>query len=206
MTPFTVLATLALAAVSTATLHTRRNVTASNHSRPKVILDNDWSSAGFIPFLMALSAGWDVLGLTSDTSDTWALQAGLHALATLEVGNLSCVPVYIGSDYPLLNTPKLFQAWETVHGVLPWEGAFARENLTAEAEVGQSTSSIKSSCIDRHRRATIRHLEIPIKSSKLLLSKVFRTLPRKQICVLLSLWSRWFASIPAKCLSTLLVL
>lgn len=32
-----------------------------------------------------------------------------HALATLEVGNLSCIPVHKGADYPLLNTPELFQ-------------------------------------------------------------------------------------------------
>lgn len=29
------------------------------------ILDNDWSPAGFIPFLMALDAGIEVLALTS---------------------------------------------------------------------------------------------------------------------------------------------
>lgn len=94
------------------------NVTANGtkSSRPKVILDNDWSPTGFVPFLQALSAGWDVLGLASDTANSWALQTGLHALATLEIGNLSCIPVYLGSDYPLLNTPKLFQAWENVHG------------------------------------------------------------------------------------------
>lgn len=50
----------------------------------------------------------------------------------LSRGNLSCIPVYYGSDYPLLNTPKLFQAWEEVHGKLPWEGAFAPENSTEE--------------------------------------------------------------------------
>lgn len=104
----------------------------SSPAKPKVILDNDWSPAGFIPFLQTLTAGWDVLALTSDTSNTWAVQTGLHALATLEVGNLSCIPVYYGSDYPLLNTPKLFQAWEEVHGVLAWEGAFAPENKSAE--------------------------------------------------------------------------
>lgn len=109
--------------------------------KPKIILDNDWSSAGFIPFLQALSAGWEVLGIASDTSNSWALQTGLHALATLEVGNLSCIPVYLGSDYPLLQTPKLFQAWEDVHGILPWEGAFKPENLT-----GMSIPSL-SKCI-----------------------------------------------------------
>ncbi|EXJ91445.1 hypothetical protein A1O1_04557 [Capronia coronata CBS 617.96] len=110
-------------------------------SATKVILDNDWSTAGFIPFLLALNAGWDVLGLVGDTSNSWALQTSLHGLATLEVGNLSsCIPVYKGADYPLLNTPELFQAWEEVHGVLPWQGAFAPENLTEEAAGADPTS------------------------------------------------------------------
>lgn len=99
----------------------------------KIILDNDWLSNGYIPFLLALNAGWDVLGLVGDTANTWALQTSLHALATLEIGNLSCIPVYKGADYPLLNTPKLMQAWEEVHGALPFAGAFMAENLTAEA-------------------------------------------------------------------------
>lgn len=117
--------------------HEKRAKTAS---KGKVILDNDWSTAGFVPYLMALDAGWEVLGLVSDTANSWAKQTGLHALATLEVGNLSCIPVHKGADYPLLNTPELFQAWEMVHGVLPWEGAFAKENLTYEALGNDPTS------------------------------------------------------------------
>lgn len=113
-----------------------RNVTAA----PKIILDNDWSVAGFITYLLPLASDWDVLGLVSDTADSWALQTGLHALATLEVGNLSCIPVYKGSDYPLIQTEERFQAWEAVHGVLPWEGVFAKENLTYEAEGNDPTS------------------------------------------------------------------
>ncbi|KAG9625477.1 nucleoside hydrolase, partial [Aureobasidium melanogenum] len=113
---------------------------AMNSTRPKVIMDNDWSTAGFIPYLLALDAGWDVLGLVSDTANSWALQTGLHALATLEVGNLSCIPVHKGADYPILNTPELFQTWEMVHGKLPWEGAFAPENLTYEALGNDPTS------------------------------------------------------------------
>lgn len=89
---------------------------------------------------MALDAGWDILSLVSDTANSWALQTGLHALATLERGGLECIPVHKGADYPLLNTPDLFQTWELVHGVLPWEGAFAPENLTAEA-LGSDTTS-----------------------------------------------------------------
>lgn len=100
-----------------------RQLGAGNSSTAgtKIILDNDWSTAGFIPYLMALDAGWDVLGLVGDTGDSWALQTSLHGLATLEAGNLSaCIPVYKGSDYPLVNTPELFQAWEDLHGDLPW--------------------------------------------------------------------------------------
>lgn len=104
----------------------------TTQSKPKAILDNDWYPAGFLPYAQVLSAGWDVIGLTSSTANSWARQTALHAVATLERGNLSCIPVYNGSDYPLLNTPKLFQAWEEVHGKLPWEGAFAPENSTAE--------------------------------------------------------------------------
>lgn len=64
----------------------------------------------------------------------------MHAVATLEAGNLSCIPVYPGATWPLINTPERFQAWETIHGKLPWEGAFAPENQTAEA-AGNDPSS-----------------------------------------------------------------
>ena len=64
----------------------------------------------------------------------------MHAVATLEAGNLSCIPVYPGATWPLINTPHRFQAWETIHGKLPWEGAFAPENKTFEAEGNDPTS------------------------------------------------------------------
>lgn len=113
----------------------------SSTAGTKIILDNDWSTAGFIPFLMALDAGWDVLGLIGDTANSWALQTSLHGLATLEVGNLeSCIPVYKGSDYPLIHTPELFQTWEDLHGDLVWQGAFAAENRTLEALGNDPTS------------------------------------------------------------------
>jgi inosine-uridine nucleoside N-ribohydrolase len=112
----------------------------STQKKPKAILDNDWSPAGFLPFAQVLRAGWDVIGITSNTANTWARQTALHAVATLERGNLSCIPVYNGSDYPLLNTPKLFQAWEEVHGKLPWEGAFAPEAGDGNGENTDPTS------------------------------------------------------------------
>ena len=115
-----------------------------------VIMNNDWSTAGFIPFLMALDAGMEVLGLTTcrkthvevkyrpdcnelGTGNSWQPQQTIHALATLEVGNLSCIPVVPGATYPLIQTETRFQAWQAVHGLLPWQGAFTPQNLTAEA-------------------------------------------------------------------------
>lgn len=143
MKPASYLATAMLAAsavhAAPARLYTRQS-NATSTDRPKVILDNDWSTAGFIPILQALNAGWDIVGVLSDTADSWALQTGLHALATLEVGGLDCIPVIRGADYPILNRPGLFQSWEDVHGVLAWEGAFAKENLTYEAEGNDPTS------------------------------------------------------------------
>jgi inosine-uridine nucleoside N-ribohydrolase len=75
-----------------------------------------------------------------DTANSWQAQGALHAVATLEAGNLSCIPVYPGATWPLINTPARFQAWEMVHGKLPWEGAFAPENKTLEAQGNDPTS------------------------------------------------------------------
>lgn len=129
-----------LTAVLSSPLHLSPRNTATS-TRPKIIMDNDWISNGYLPFLLALNAKWNLLGLTSCTANTWALQTSLHALALLEIGNLSdCIPVYKGADYPLLNTPETFQAWEDFHGVLPFQGVFAVENATTEAAGGEPTS------------------------------------------------------------------
>lgn len=114
-------ATAVLAAPSNKQYNSHRGTVNSSTAGTKIILDNDWSPAGFIPILLALDAGWNVLGIVGDTANSWALQTSLHGLATLEVGNLSsCIPVYKGADYPLVNTPELFQTWEDLHGDLAW--------------------------------------------------------------------------------------
>ena len=132
---------ICLASISAATGVQAGNVKKeASAARPKVILDNDWGTTGFVSFLEVLKADWEILALVSSTSNTWALQGGLHALALLEIGNLSCIPVYRGSDYPILNHPRLFQAWEAIHGDLPWQGAFLPENRSFEAEGNDPTS------------------------------------------------------------------
>lgn len=74
------------------------------------------------------------------TANTWQKQCAYHALATLEVGGLSCIPVIEGATNPLINTAQRFQAWEAVHGVLPWQGVFAPYNATAEVSGFDPTS------------------------------------------------------------------
>lgn len=97
------------------------------------ILDNDWGSTSFIPYLLALGAGLEVLGLASDTGDTWVDQTTLHGLAILERGNLSCIPVVKGETYPLIQTYQRFQLWQQLWGSLEWQGVFTPENLTAQS-------------------------------------------------------------------------
>ncbi|KAG6991169.1 hypothetical protein G7Y79_00055g089450 [Physcia stellaris] len=97
------------------------------------ILDNDWGSTGFIPFLMALGADMKVLGLVSDTANTWVGQCTLHALALLEIGELSCIPVVKGVTNPFVQTYQRFQQWQQSWGKLEWQGVFLPENLTAQA-------------------------------------------------------------------------
>ena len=52
----------------------------SNRTR-YAILDNDWGSTAFIPFLLALAAGIQVLGLASNTANTWVGQTTLHGVS-----------------------------------------------------------------------------------------------------------------------------
>ncbi|KIW24039.1 uncharacterized protein PV07_09778 [Cladophialophora immunda] len=111
----------------------RRNST-DKAPRNKVIIDNDYLAGQWDPYLLALNAGWEVLGLTTCTGNTWMPQQAKHALAMLEYGNLSCIPVYTGALYPLVSTYERFHSWEAVHGDLPWQGAFAPYNATLEAE------------------------------------------------------------------------
>lgn len=48
--------------------------------------------------------------------------------------------MYYGATYPLINTYERFQAWESIHGVLPWQGVYSPYNATAEAAGSDPTS------------------------------------------------------------------
>ena len=55
--------------------------TLKSNSTRYAILDNDWSPTAFIPYLLALGAGMEVLALASDTADTWVDQTTLHGVS-----------------------------------------------------------------------------------------------------------------------------
>ena len=64
----------------------------------------------------------------------------LAQLALLEIGNLSsCIPVVQGETYPLIQTYQRFQIYQQLWGSLEWQGVFAPENLTAQAEGNDPT-------------------------------------------------------------------
>ena len=73
--------------LANARMFSRDNVTTSSsatlesNSTRYAILDNDWSSTAFIPYLLALGAGMEILGLASDTADTWVDQTTLHGVS-----------------------------------------------------------------------------------------------------------------------------
>ena len=56
-------------------------ISSDNNYTRYAILDNDWGSTAFIPFLLALAAGVKVLGLASDTANTWVEQSTLHGVS-----------------------------------------------------------------------------------------------------------------------------
>jgi hypothetical protein len=39
---------------------------------PKIIIENDWNTNAYITFLLAIDAGWDVLGLVGNTANSWS--------------------------------------------------------------------------------------------------------------------------------------
>ncbi|GAB7364513.1 hypothetical protein MBLNU230_g5322t1 [Neophaeotheca triangularis] len=117
----------------TASLFLATTSTATEAPKPKIIIENDFNSDAYLTFLLAIDAGWEVLGLVGNTANSWSRQASYHALSLLEIGGLSCIPVHKGADYPLLNTPELHRTWETLNGQLPYQGVFAPLNTTAEA-------------------------------------------------------------------------
>jgi hypothetical protein len=104
--------------------------------------------------------------------------------------HLSCIPVYPGATWPLINTPHRFRAWEMIHGKLPWEGAFAPENKTLEAEV-DTWPGYLCTISTMKLAAEVELSGRPFGKPSL---KADRKAPPRR----LTSWSRWCTSIPAR--------
>lgn len=62
---FSQILSVASLASSVAALQNSTSTNVTSSEKRYAILDNDWSPAGFIPFLIALKGGMEVLALTS---------------------------------------------------------------------------------------------------------------------------------------------
>lgn len=106
----------------------------------KVILDQDAFGTGgpnMQPLLMALQApDVEVLGITVESGDGWQDENVAHTLRMLELVHRTDVPVYRGATYPLINSEKRTEAWESMHGALGYKGAF--EKVWPESAVHRS--------------------------------------------------------------------
>ena len=97
----------------------------------KVIIDQDTFGPGgsnLQSILMVLqSPDIEVLGITVPTGDGWMKENVAHALRLLELIGRTDVPVVPGATYPLVNSEEGTRRWETLHGKLPYKGAWMAE-------------------------------------------------------------------------------
>lgn len=97
----------------------------------KVIIDQDAFGPGgpnLQPILMVLqSPDFDVLGITTVSGDGWQKENTAHTLRMLELIGRTDVPVAAGATYPLLNSQEETKRWESLHGPLPYKGAWTEK-------------------------------------------------------------------------------
>ena len=100
----------------------------SSTLRRKVIIDQDTFGPGgsnLQSILMVLqSPDIEVLGITVATGDGWMKENVAHALRLLELIGRTDVPVVPGATYPLVNSQEGTRHWESLHGKLPYKGAW----------------------------------------------------------------------------------
>lgn len=97
-------------------------------SKRKVMIDQDALGPGgsnLQSILMILqSPDVEVLGITIESGDGWQKENVAHALRLLELIGRTEVPVVPGATYPLINSQARTRRWETLHGKLPYKGAW----------------------------------------------------------------------------------
>ena len=106
----------------------RLRMSSPTSLKRKVIIDQDAFGPGgsnLQSILMVLqSPDIEVLGITTVTGDGWVKENTAHALRLLELVGRTDVPVVAGATYPLLNSEESTRRWESMHGKLPYKGAW----------------------------------------------------------------------------------
>ena len=104
-------------------------------TRRKVIYDQDNSGpfgTDILGTLMMLQAdNIDLLGITLVTGDAWMKQEMAFTLRLLEMMGRTEIPVYLGAEFPMLNTKEEWLLRQQLYGghrLDPWMGAFNRTN------------------------------------------------------------------------------
>lgn len=90
----------------------------------KVILDDD--GFGIAQWMILQAPEVEVLGVTSISGNAWVKENVAIALRSLEIIGRTDVPVVQGATYPLVNTEKTTELWESLYGKLVWKGVWMK--------------------------------------------------------------------------------
>ena len=92
----------------------------------KVIVDQDaFGGPGFQPILMLMNApGVELLGITTVSGDGWQPEETSRTLRMLELVERTDIPVAAGATFPLINSKRLTEARERLHGSAGYKGAW----------------------------------------------------------------------------------
>jgi len=104
------------------------SVLTASAQKIKVIVDQDARGPGtsdqqaILVFLQ--SEKFDVLGITTVSGDQWVKEETQHVLRLLEISGRTDVPVYMGAQFPLLNSKEESERWEAMYGKLEYKGCW----------------------------------------------------------------------------------
>ncbi len=99
----------------------------------KVILDQDARGPATTDqqsMLMVLqSPEVETLGITVVSGDQWRDEEVAHTLRMLELTNHPNIRVYPGAVFPLINSKEEIKRWETLYGVVSYQGAWNEHRI-----------------------------------------------------------------------------
>lgn len=108
------------------------NAAQAQAGRHKVIIDDEGFALMHLMLLQAPEV--DVLGITTVSGNVWANRATAMALRGLEIAGRTDVPVVQGATFPLLNSEKQTDRWESLYGKLTWKGAWMKQWVETTAQ------------------------------------------------------------------------